>query len=111
MRDNTATIGELRRLVGGFVAERGWEQFHSLKNLSMSIAIEASELMEIFQWVDNGAVSERQMEKTREELADVVIYCLSLANAANIDLADAVEKKVRINAIKYPVEKFKGKYE
>jgi len=92
------------------VEERQWKQFHTPKNLSMSIAIEAAELMELFQWTDQKVSDDVPTERVREELADVVIYCLSMANATRIDLATAIKDKVTANAQKYPVEKFKGRY-
>lgn len=111
MLDKTTTVQELKDLVGAFVEERNWNQFHSPKNLSMSIAIEAAELMELFQWSEPiTLLEESQEDRLREELADVVIYCLSLANAAGIDLAAAVRDKVAVNADKYPVERCLGRY-
>ncbi|HBX23346.1 MAG TPA: hypothetical protein DEF34_06940 [Desulfotomaculum sp.] len=77
----------------------------------MSIAIEAAELMELFQWSGTGEpLDEQQTDKLSEELADVVIYCLSLANATGLDLSTAVRNKVAKNAGKYPVEKYRGRY-
>lgn len=109
--DRTTTVQELKDLVAAFVDERNWSQFHSPKNLSMSIAIEAAELMEIFQWPEAGEpLDRRQRDKLHEELADVVIYCLSLANAAGIDLSAALRDKVSRNAVKYPAEKYRGRY-
>jgi len=109
--DRTTTIQELKDLVAAFVDERNWSQFHSPKNLSMSIAIEAAELMELFQWPDPGEPLDRQQkDRLKEELADVVIYCLSLANATGTDLSAAVRDKVSCNAVKYPVEKYRGRY-
>lgn len=108
MSDKFVTVEELRDLVAAFVEARHWNQFHSPKNLSMSIAIEAAELMELFQWTDDTA--DVPVEQLREELADVVIYCLSLANATGIDLATAVRDKVKANTRKYPVERFRGRY-
>lgn len=111
MLDKTTTVRELKDLVAAFVEERHWSQFHSPKNLAMSIAIEAAELMELFQWSSlDEPIDEKQMARLREELADVVIYCLSLANAADIDLAAAVKNKVAVNADRYPVEKYLGRY-
>ncbi|MDF9408729.1 nucleotide pyrophosphohydrolase [Pelotomaculum isophthalicicum JI] len=107
--DKNTTIQDIKDLVAAFVKEREWEQFHSPKNLSMSIAIEAAELMEIFQWSD-GCLDDKKIEKVREELADVVIYCLCMANVTGIDLATAIKSKVAANALKYPVEKYKGRY-
>jgi len=110
MTDKSINIQQLKDLVAGFVKERDWNQFHSPKNLSMSIAIEAAELMELFQWTNATDTSDVPIGRLREELADVVIYCLSLANATGIDLAEAVRDKVSANARKYPVEKYAGKY-
>lgn len=110
MSDTTTNIQQLKDLVAGFVEERRWNRFHSPKNLSMSIAIEAAELMELFQWTDGTDTADIPMGRVREELADVIIYCLSLANATGIDLAEAVQDKVAANAQKYPAEKHTGKY-
>jgi NTP pyrophosphatase (non-canonical NTP hydrolase) len=115
MSDADTTVANLRRMVGQFVDERDWSQFHSPKNLSMSIAIEAAELMEHFQWVDVdesrtlGASSE-QAPQIREELADILCYALSLANVLDIDVASAVLDKIAKNAKKYPTERFRGRF-
>ncbi|OPY62254.1 MAG: MazG-like family protein [Pelotomaculum sp. PtaU1.Bin065] len=108
--DKKTTIQNLKDLVASFVQERDWEQFHSLKSLSMSIAIEAAELMEIFQWSDKGSDDEN-IEKVKEELSDVIIYCLCVANKTGIDLATVIKNKVAANALKYPVEKYIGRYQ
>ena len=112
--DNETTVLELRRRVAGFVSERRWERFHTPKNLAESICIEAAELLEIFQWVGSeesreyaGTVKER--ERVGEELADVVIYCLGMANAVSIDVSEAVVRKMGKNEEKYPKEKSKGR--
>jgi NTP pyrophosphatase (non-canonical NTP hydrolase) len=108
MTDKTTNIQQLKDKVSKFVADRNWSQFHNPKNLSMSIAIEASELMEIFQWMtekeawDINNSSERTHLK--EELSDVIIYCLSLANQLDIDVTAAIEDKLKKNAIKYPMK-------
>lgn len=109
MSDKTTTIQSLKEFVATFAEERDWKQFHSPKNLSMSIAIEAAELMEIFQW-SNGGMDNKNIEKVQEELADVLIYCLYMAHTTGIDLAVAIKNKVAANALKYPVEKYKGRY-
>jgi dCTP diphosphatase len=116
MSDDRTTIAELRQLVAEFVAERQWQVFHAPKNLAMSLAIEAAELMEHFQWLsvdesrqvagDAGALSE-----VAEELADVTCYVVALANALGIDLSDAVRAKMLKNAAKYPADEFRGRYE
>jgi dCTP diphosphatase len=114
MADAVVTIGALREEMRGFVAEREWEQFHDLKNLSMAIAVEAAELMEIFRWVENtkaGAVMESAegASAVRQEVADVLLLLLSFANAAGIELSDAAREKLAINRGRYPVETSRGK--
>jgi NTP pyrophosphatase (non-canonical NTP hydrolase) len=94
-----------------FRDERDWKQFHTQKNLSMSIAIEAAELMEVFQWTEPAdRVSPADRERAKEEIADVAIYLMLLAHDLDIDLEQAVLTKVDQNARKYPVERFKGVY-
>jgi len=115
MSDASTTLADLRELVRGFVDERDWRQFHSPKNLSMSLAIEAAELMEHFQWIDI-AESRRvgddpaKLAEVREEIADVLCYLLALANELNLDLATAVRDKMVKNAAKYPAELSRGHY-
>ena len=115
MSDQTTTLADLRQVIAQFIAARDWQSYHDPKNLAMSIAIEASELMEHFQWVrseETAAVlqNEQQRAEIIDELADVACYLLSLANALGIDLSDAVRAKVAKNAVKYPVERFRGRY-
>ena len=116
MSDASTTLADLRELVRRFVDERDWRQFHSPKNLSMSLAIEAAELMEHFQWIDM-AESRRiaddpvQLGEVREEIADVLCYLLALANELNLDLATAVRDKMVKNAAKYPAELSRGRYD
>ncbi|NOS99575.1 MAG: hypothetical protein HOP29_03005 [Phycisphaerales bacterium] len=112
--DGSTTVAELRRLIDRFIADRNWRQFHDPKNLSASIAIEAAELMEHFQWLrsdelDNGASNPRLRQAVIEELADVLAYVLSFANAMNIDLTTALAEKMKKNAVKYPVAAFRGR--
>jgi dCTP diphosphatase len=108
------TLAELRARVQDFVHRRDWEQFHSPKNLSMSIAIEAAELMECFQWEsgDRGpAPCPTPPEAAEDELADVLIYCLAMADALGIeDLGAAVLDKLARTEVKYPAAEFKGRY-
>ena len=115
MKDKSTTIRELRNLVAEFIRERDWEQFHAPKNLAMSIAIEAAELMEHFQWDRNEQIpaileDPGRRKEIEEELADVVCYCLSLANNLEIDLSEAVERKVLKNAEKYPPGEYRGRH-
>lgn len=115
MSDATITLADLRADLRRFVDERDWSQFHTPKNLAMSIAIEAAELMEHFQWIEardacDVRASPEEMIRIREELADVLCYALSFANALDIDVSAAVRDKLVKNAAKYPVERFKGRF-
>jgi len=116
MPDSTTTLADLRELVRQFVAERDWEQFHAPKNLSMSLAIEAAELMEHFQWIDmaescRAGDDPTKLAAIREEIADVLCYALALANSLQLDLSDAVRDKMVKNAAKYPADRSRGKYD
>ena len=113
--DRDTTLESLRELIRRFVDERQWRQFHSPKNLSMSLAIEAAELMEHFQWIDidqsRAAASDPQkLSAIGEELADVLCYALALANELDIDVSQAVRDKMVKNAAKYPAEVYRGRY-
>ncbi len=109
--DETTTLRQLRDHVAAFIDEREWTQFHTPKNLSMAISVEASELVEKFLWIGSRA-SFDEVEKNRaeieQELADVVITAINFARAANIDIAQAVYEKMELNAKKYPLEKARG---
>jgi dCTP diphosphatase len=87
-----------------FVQERNWEQFHSAENLAKSISIEAAELLEAFQWN-----SDADEKKVREELADVLTYCILLADKYNLDLEEIVLTKLQETQKKYPIDKSFGK--
>ena len=110
------TVSELRQRVRSFMEARDWEQFHSPKHLSMSIAIEAAELMECFQWQTAVAVTQELQQNgppadAVDELADVLIYCLSMANALNIqDLGQAILDKLERSGRKYPADQFRGRF-
>jgi dCTP diphosphatase len=113
MPDPTITVQQLRDQMRRFVAERDWEQFHDLKNLSMAIGVEAGELMDHFRWVQNAKASEVMADPTvaaqvRNELADVFLLLLSFANAAGLDLSDAAQAKLEINRRKYPADQARG---
>ena len=115
MEDQTTTLSDLIQLVDGFVAERDWQRFHDPKNLSASIAIEAAELMEHFQWLrtdELGAVRDdaNAMQQIREELADIMAYLLSFASTMKIDISSALREKMEKNAFKYPAEEYRGRY-
>jgi dCTP diphosphatase len=106
-------IAAIQRALREFADERDWDQFHSPKNLAIALSVEAAELLERFQWLKDSE-SYRLPEKpedyraVREEVADVLIYLLRLADRLNIDLDEAVHEKMRKNAEKYPVELAKG---
>ncbi len=92
-----------------FRDDRDWKQFHNPKDLAISISLEAAELLEVFQWSGEEIGFDGKIEKISEELADVVNYCILMADACNLDLDEIVQKKIAINSKKYPVEKAKGK--
>ncbi len=99
-----------------FVAERQWEKFHTPRNLAVSVAVEAGELLELFQWLSEDAVNARLgdgafRQAVADEMSDVLMYIISLANRLDIDLSAAAEAKMIRNRMKYPVEKFRGHYQ
>ena len=115
MNDRSTTITELKKIVEDFVNERDWSQFHNPKNLSMALAIEAGELMDIFKWNTTqeceGMMSEKNTKQdVTDELADIMIYALAFSNRNNINISSAIEKKMIKNRKKYPTEKFKGHF-
>jgi NTP pyrophosphatase (non-canonical NTP hydrolase) len=94
-----------------FAAERDWDRFHSPKNLSMALAAEAGELLELFQWLteeQSAALDPEKLANVRHELADVLIYLLRLADKLGVDLLDAAAEKIELNALKYPAERVRG---
>lgn len=92
-----------------FRDDRDWKQFHNPKDLAISISLEAAELLEVFQWSGEDLSIDRKEEKIREELADVVNYCVLMADACGLDLDEIVQEKIKRNNEKYPVEKARGK--
>jgi dCTP diphosphatase len=107
MTDNEIPIGAMRQRLQQFVASRQWEQYHSPKNLAISIAIEAAELMEHFQWsTTDGSQRIAHNATTRsqiaDELADILIYCLHFANATGIDISSAIATKLAQNEARFP---------
>jgi dCTP diphosphatase len=94
-----------------FRDERDWKQFHDPKNLAVSISIEAAELLEHFQWLDKDQAAKHAAENREEvadEIADVAIYLIELADVTGIDIRQAILAKLKKNAVKYPVEKSRG---
>jgi len=115
MTDSKTTLADLRRLVDRFVDERDWHQFHTPKNLAMSLAVEAAELMEHFQWLtaeQSRAVADEQdkLAAVGEELADVLCYVLAMANELGLDLSTALRRKIRKNEKKYPAPEYRGRF-
>lgn len=105
------SLANLRAKINQFVAERDWAQFHTPKNLAMAMIVEAAELVEQFQWdtpMESQQLSPEKREAVSHELADTLVYLLRLAEVLQIDLLEATNKKIALNALKYPVEKAKG---
>ncbi len=115
MSDQETPVADLRQMVREFVAERGWNQFHTPKNISMAMAIEVAELMEHFQWLTPDqsraiAKNDKDLAAVAEELADVICYAFALANELDIDVSSAMRMKMEKNRQKYPAEKYHGRY-
>jgi dCTP diphosphatase len=115
MADDKTTIRELIDAVRVFETQRDWRRFHSPKNLSMGIAIETGELMEHFQWLDTEESNQagndpKTLTAVREEMADVLCYLLNLADVLGVDLSDAFYEKMKKNEMKYPADRFYGRY-
>jgi NTP pyrophosphatase (non-canonical NTP hydrolase) len=107
MRD----LRELKERVRDFVAERDWDRFHSPKNLTMALSVEASELVELFQWLteeQSAAPDEKLRRRAAEELADVLWFLVRIADRLEIDLLEAAESKFARNAEKYPAGRVRG---
>jgi NTP pyrophosphatase (non-canonical NTP hydrolase) len=105
-------LSELRTRLRRFVDERDWDQFHSPKNLSMALIAEAAELLEHFQWLtpeESLAVPEQTREEVAMEVADVLLFLLRLCDKLDIDPVQAGLRKLELNALKYPVEKARGR--
>lgn len=90
-----------------FRDDRNWKQFHNPKDLALSISLEAAELLEVFQWSGSDTVCESKKDKIREELADVLNYCILMADVCGLDMDEIVQEKIKSNNEKYPVIKAK----
>jgi NTP pyrophosphatase (non-canonical NTP hydrolase) len=109
--ERLASLEALRDELRQFAAERDWNQFHSPKNLAIALSVEAAELLEHFQWMpetESAALAAGQKGRIREEVADVLLYLIRLADKLEIDLLAAASDKIRLNAEKYPVAKARG---
>ena len=102
------TFEEAAEMARDFRDERDWSQFHNPKDLAMSIGIEAGELLEVFQWSGTDLHVADRTDRAAEELADVAIYCIYLADALGINLTDTIKTKIEANAKKYPVNASRG---
>jgi NTP pyrophosphatase (non-canonical NTP hydrolase) len=111
MVDSKATLENLKQLVSQFNTERKWEIYHQPKELAIAISVESAELLDIFKWQHSEAVTAKPENymRIKEEMADIFILLLSLANTLNIDISDAVVSKIEKNAMKYPVNIDYGK--
>ena len=108
----TDSLNELKQKLENFVVERDWAQFHSPKNLAMAMIVEAAELVEHFQWnteAESHELSAEKREQVGHELADTFVYLLRISQVLNIGLIEAANNKIALNAVKYPVEKSRGK--
>lgn len=108
------TLGELQKSLREFARERDWEQFHAPKNLSMALIVEAAELVEHFQWLtpeQSHSLPEKIRREVELEMADVFIYLLRLVDLLGVDLAEAANHKIKINAAKYPSTTMRGRAE
>ena len=94
-----------------FVEQRDWKKFHNPKDLAISISLEASELLELFQWKSSEESVKKYPNELKEELADILIYCIQFASIMGYDIEDIITSKLKSNAAKYPVELVKGKKE
>jgi len=106
------TLDELKNALRRFAEERDWQQFHSPKNLAMALSVEVAELTEHFQWLtqkESSGLSAEQKQAIRHELADVLIYLVRLADRLDIDLLQAAEDKIALNAEKYPADICRGR--
>ena len=111
MAEENGELTRLRDLVRLFVDERDWDQFHTPKNLSAALTVEAAELLEHFQWLQHGRAEELGPDKlvqVRHEMADVLVYLVRLADKLEVDLVQAVEEKMVLNRLKYPAERVRG---
>ncbi len=102
-------LNDIQQTLRKFAEERNWDQFHSPKNLSMALAAEAAELLEIFQWLTEDQSkdivnSEKEIAQVKEEIADVLIYLVRLADKLNIDIEKEVLAKIALNEKKYPID-------
>ena len=106
------SLEELKQRLRQFARERDWEQFHSPKNISMALIVEAAELVEHFQWLtqeQSKKLPPDAFRQVEQEMADVFLYLVRMADLLGIDLIDAADRKIAVNAKKYPAHEVRGK--
>jgi dCTP diphosphatase len=104
-------IEEIKTIVAAFADERDWDKFHSPKNLTMALSVEVAELIEHFQWLteeQSRDLSDEKRAAVADEIADIQIYLIRLADKLNVDIFNSVEKKIAKNELKYPADKVRG---
>lgn len=104
-------LTQLRNQLRDYVQARDWDQFHSPKNLVMALSVEASELLEHFQWLSeeqSHSLTPEKREQVAQEMSDVLVYLVRLADKLDIDLLEAADAKLKLNALKYPADKVRG---
>jgi len=107
----TPTLTSIQTQLEAFTKAREWDLYHSPKNIAMALSVEAAELLEIFQWkteAESATLNERDQLAARHEIADVLLYLLTISRVLKIDILQAAQEKLELNARKYPVEKSKG---
>ena len=113
MGKENINIGIIKEKLRDFSKERDWEKFHNPKNLATALSVEASELLEIFQWSNDGGLSEindpKKRKEIEKEISDIFNYLLKLVDIFNMDLEKAALEKIKENGEKYPIEQSKGK--
>ena len=99
------------KIIKEFIKQRDWEQFHDPKNLAISLSLESSEVLELFQWTKDNEINKNKVTNLKDELADVYYWLLLLADHYDIDIDEALEEKIKKNEKKYPIDKSKGSSE
>ena len=100
-------LEKIKKIIGEFASERNWDKYHTPKNLSMALSVESSELVEIFQWLtqeESKNIDSKDIQSVKDEVADILIYLIRIADKLDIDLEEAVLEKIKKNTKKYPVE-------
>lgn len=113
--DDKVTVSQIKKEIEQFNKERDWKKYHTPKDLAISIILEAGELLEKFQWLNDKEITKvltdsKKFHKIKSELADVFAYAFALSNRLDIDVSEAIFNKIKENKRKYPIDKIKGKY-